>query len=478
MNKAIIPAIADLREEELKRAPLSLLDDAGTVFFWRGKVLRAVSAAAEEKTRALLASGLLEALVDRGWIPRWAVSGVRIQGYTIAIEQDLLPVVSYPYEWSYGMLRDAAARVLEINSLARDFGWELKDCHGFNIVFDGARPVWVDLGSFIRCPKEVRGWLAYEQFLCFYTYPLRIWADGGGFIARRMTAANKTMTHADFGLYSWPWLRFAGTTAYQHYMTRWHQRYRLLSRIPNNTIKSHLRAPVGAAICELKARNLLPFQNLSMQRLRREVLNRRRRGPAGYWSDYQGKGKAFVSTHRFQRIIELVQKFRLESVVELGGNQGWLSSELLRQNCVKLAICTDEDELAVDRAYERTKQSGGNLHTAVLDFVFPMTNPFGIPPPERLRADGALALAVSHHLLLSQAIPIDRMLSSIKTYANRIVFIEFMPLGLWNGTSGPPVPPWYTLEWFRAEFVRKFRLLHEESLEQNRYLFCGEVSSQ
>jgi hypothetical protein len=89
-----------------------------------------------------------------------------------------------------------------------------------------------------------------------------------------------------------------------------------------------------------------------------------------------------------------------------------------------------------------------------------------------------LVLAVSHHLLLGQRIPIEHMLSVIAAYARRVVFIEFMPLGLWNGRDAPPpVPDWYTPEWFRNAFAQQFELVHEERLDVNRLLFCGLVQS-
>lgn len=462
-----------LSGNELQSSPLSLVDEVGTVFFWRDRVLRGVRPEAVATMRALIDGGLLAELAQRGWIPPWRESAQRIAGFPLVVEQDRLPVVSYPFEWSYGMLRDAAARVLEINALANRHGWELKDCHGYNFVFDGAEPRWVDLGSFVPRAATARGWLAYEQFLQFYEYPLRIWSDGGGFIARRLVAVSDCMSHADYGLYRWPWLRLGGAARYQKWCTLWHQQYRRLSRIPDEKIRQKLPRPLGAMLCGLKRAGLLPWLDVSLESARRRTLRRTRRGPAGFWSGYQDAGAQFVATPRFQRISALAQQFEVTSVLELGGNQGWLSEELLRTGRARSAICTDADEPAVDRAYARVQAAKGRLHLAVLDFIQPMATPFGEPPAPRFRADAVFCLAVTHHLLLTQRIPVDRMLRTIGGYSERLVFVEFMPLGLWNGTIAPPTPPWYTLDWFRAAFQAEFELLHDELLETNRHLFCG-----
>jgi hypothetical protein len=466
-------SLTELTEQELGHVPLSLVDDAGTVFRWHDRVLRGVKEAAAERMQALLDSGLLTDLMERGWIPRCRKADVRIQGFSLVIEQDLLPVVTYPYEWSYGMLRDAAIRVLDINSLARAHGWELKDCHGFNIVFDGPQPLWVDLGSFVPRAKRARGWLAYEQFLRFFEYPLWIWSHGGEFTARRMVAVSEPMSHVDYGLYRWPWMRWAGAGFYQKLMTRWHHEYRHISRVSDDKIRARLPALFGGLVCFMNERGWLPFQEVPERRMRARTLRRRRRGPRGFWSDYQGSNAQFVATGRFRCIIELLRQAGAESVIELGGNQGWLSEQLLRDGVVKSAICTDADEPAVDRAYERTKAATGRLHTAVLDFIFPLAVPYCEPARARLRADAVCALAVTHHLLLTQKIPIRPVLQTIAAHSRRLVFVEFMPLGLWDGRRAPPIPDWYRLDWFREAFVREFDLVHEESLEENRILFCG-----
>ncbi len=457
---------------DLERSPLSLVDDMGAVFLTPDRVLRAVYPAAAAMVEALLGSGLPDDLAVRGLMPATRRSEVTIPGYAFVLEHPRLPVITYPNEWSYGMLRDAAALVLEINALANVRGYELKDCHGYNVLFDGPRPCFVDFGSLSPRPAGSRGWLAREEFIRAYEYPLQIWADGGEFLARRLVAASDLMSHLDHGLYRWPWLRWAGAGGYQRLVHYWH-RYRCLSFTPNDKIRNRLPVPWGGLACALKNRGWLPAQEASLARLRSRVLHRRRRGVGGFWRDYQGAGAGFVATPRFRRIIELLGQCGAESVIELGGNQGRLSGELLRAGVVKRALCTDAEEWAVDLAYERARAGSEPLHTAVLDFIHPMTSPFGESPATRLQADAALALAVCHHLLLTQRVPVERVLRNIGSFAGQVVFVEFMPLGLWDGQCAHPVPDWYTLDWFRAAFEREFEPWHEELLEQNRHLFCG-----
>lgn len=458
---------------QYERSPLSLVDDMGTVFFAPDRILRAVHPGSAAMVEALLNSGLPGELATRGLMPATRKCEVTMPGYAFVLEHPRLPVVTYPFEWSYGMLRDAAALVLEINGLANAHGYELKDCHAYNVVFDGPRPCYVDLGSLTPRPAGAKGWQAREEFARAYDYPLRIWAEGGAFLARRLMASSSIMSHADHGLYRWPWLRWGGAGAYQRTVEQWYQ-YRQLSDVADDRIRKKIPPPWSRLVCGMKNHGWLPWQDAGLPRLKARVLRRRRKGPDSTWGDYQS-GTAFAATPRFQRIIELVRQCGVESVIELAGNQGRVSEELLRTGAVKRALCTDADELAVDRAYERVRGTGGALHTAVLDFINPSTEPYCDPPTSRLRADAVLALAVSHHVLLTQRMPVERLLRSVAAYATSQVLVEFMPLGLWDGQKAPPVPDWYTLEWFRAAFTKEFELWHEEPVEKNRHLFCGRL---
>lgn len=456
------------------RSPLSYADEAGPVYFTADRVFRAVPPEAEPRLRALVASGLLEALAEKGLIPPAKISAENLPGSSFVIEQPRLPFVTYPYEWSYGMFRAAAACVLEVNEIANRFGYELADCHGFNVVFDGPRPQYVDLGSLAPRPAGARDWLALETFARSYEYPLRIWSDGGSFLARRLVAASELMSHADYGLYRWPWLRGGAAARYEKWRHYWF-RYRQLSRIPPERIQARLPPVMRKMLRRVIDGGFLPGQKPNLARLRRRVMQQGRSGPEGSWSVYQGDDAGFVNTPRFARVAEIIATERLDSVLELGGNQGYFCDLLLSSQAARQVVCTDAEEAAVDRAHARAARNGSRLHTAVLDCVHPMVNPFGEPPPARLRCDGVVALAVTHHLLLTQRVPVERVLRSMAAYARRFVAIEFMPLGLWDGTQAPPLPPWYNIDWFRAAFGREFDLTHDGRLETNRHLFCGRI---
>jgi hypothetical protein len=457
---------------EVKYSPLSLVDESGRVFFWRGRVWRGVTAAAEAEMRARFDSGLVAALVQRGLMPPCAISTACLAPFAIVVEHARLPVATMPYEWSYAMLRAAAECVLETNEVANAHGWELKDCHGFNVLFDGPLPRYVDLGSFVRRRPGQRGWSGLEEFVRFYDYPLRVWRAGDGYTARRWLAAADNVPYESYLLYRHPLLRrLGGVKTLGRFMRGWHQ-FRRITGTEEEKFTRRLSPRRAAFALWLRRQSWLPAQTVNYPRLRRRVTGRERRWLGSLWSEYQA-GFDVAPTPRFERIMEIVRELRPHSVLELGGNQGWLSHQLLARGIAPQVVCTDGDEEAVDHAYRDAARRRSGLHTAVLDFVFPMATAFHLPPAERFAADVVLALAVSHHVLLTQRVAADRFFSAVGACARRHVLIEFMPLGLWDGKSAPPVPDWYNVNWFREHFTRHFQLVREETLEPNRVLFVG-----
>lgn len=428
----------------------ALADSVGRVFHSGGRVYRAILPDAAGDVRRMFDSGMLDALAEAGLFPRSAVTDLMLEGYAMVVEHAPITPPVYPYEWSFGMLRDAALAVLRLNRIARGFGYQTMDCHGFNVMFDGVTPKFVDLGSF-RPASPTGQWLAHDEFLRYYLYPLMLWAEGSPFLARQTLLNDVDMLpHAEFILCRLP----------------------LLRRLP-------------ARMRGLAARAYLRWQRARLSSL--EALEARvgrlRRAGDGRWSAYHaayfGQSGRVAAGARYERVIELINSRggEIRSTVEVGGNAGALSDLIRRRTAVERAICTDYDEGAIDALYTRqlgAAEGGRAVVPMVLNFLYPISGGEGAPVAERIRSDAVIALALLHHIVLGQRVRIDYALDMIGRYSRRFALVEFMPLGLWDGSRPADVPAWYTAEWFEAAFTRRFRLISKDELEPNRVLYFGE----
>jgi hypothetical protein len=274
------------------------------------------------------------------------------------------------------------------------------------------------------------------------------------------------MPHHSYFLYKYPLLRLVNPS--------------LAERLIDIFVKVRKIPPSPGNISSLlKNRDYRSLQSIDIELLIKKVQKISRRKYKTHWEKYHDEfydeGGRFISDPRFERIIDIMKDYDIGSVLELGGNQGVFSRLLMERMDVKKVICTDYDANAIDILYINSKKNKLKIVPAVLDFMFPTMNYYDPPSHKRFKSDAVMVLAVTHHLSLSQHLPIDLIFKVIALYSRRYVFIEFMPLGLHDGKKAPQIPPWYTFDWFKQSFEKYFNILLVEKLDENRILFVGEL---
>jgi hypothetical protein len=162
----------------------SFRDPSGFLFSRDGVLYRQVNRKYEQEYTRLMESGLYEKLTKAGLlIPHAEVDQPTIEfdsvpqgevGYKV-IRPEHVPFISYPYEWSFGQLRDAALATLAIQRRALKYGMSLKDASAYNIQFVRGKPTLIDTLSF-EFYKEGQPWVAYRQFCQHFLAPLALMA--------------------------------------------------------------------------------------------------------------------------------------------------------------------------------------------------------------------------------------------------------------------------------------------------------------
>ena len=156
--------------------PSSFRDPSGFLFYLDGSIFRQVNTIYKENYDHLMNSGIYEILVaDKLLIPHEEVDieGVNPDLAYKIIKPELIPFISYPYEWSFSQLKDAALATLSIQKRSVDFGMSLKDCSAYNIQFRNGKPVFIDTLSFEKY-HEGQPWVAYRQFCQHFLAPLAL----------------------------------------------------------------------------------------------------------------------------------------------------------------------------------------------------------------------------------------------------------------------------------------------------------------
>lgn len=157
-----------------QRALGSFKDPSGFIFQQGSQLFRRINRSYLDIYHQVRESGLFQELIQKGLLIEHEEVLKHEEGEDphIIIKPRMIRFISYPYEWSFSALKDAALATLEIQSIAISKGFTLKDAHGFNILFDGGRPILIDSLSFDRWDHTP--WLAYRQFCESFLVPLAL----------------------------------------------------------------------------------------------------------------------------------------------------------------------------------------------------------------------------------------------------------------------------------------------------------------
>lgn len=469
MDQPVIPT------NEMIPHPLSTRDGFGLLFRWRGRFMREVNEASHREFRALWESRLLQSLIEKGWMPKTELTEYRTESGACVLEHEEVPFITYPTEWSFSMVKEAAYHTLRVSEYAASFGYELKDAHGYNVIFNGCRPLFVDIGSFAPRIASVPGWSAEGEFRTAFLDPLKLWAIAGPYVARRMLIGGATSMPETEALPLTSTLARCLPQRLVDCLLRARTKYVLSQSVSDAMLKEKLGPVLGSGLRALRKRRWYPYRQMREGQLRTQLDRVKVRKTSTMWGDYHNALRERPETSRVSRVVERVQHLQPKTVMDIGANQGEFSRRFLALPGVERVLAIDADPLAVDLLFRNSVKNSEAITPVLSDAMTPLSPICGIKQENRWQADVVVALAISHHLLLTQEFKIEVMLKRFASFSRRHLLVEFMPLGLWNGHYAPPVPRWYTHEWFREAFCRICEEVEETILEENRILFTGRI---
>ncbi len=380
------------------------------------------------------------------------------------IEPEQIPHISYPFEWSFSQLQDAALLTLLVQKQALKHAMTLKDASAYNVQFLNGRPIFIDTLSF---EKYVPGapWQAYRQFCQHFLAPLAL------------------MAHTDLRLSQLQRVHLDGIpldlTA------------KLLPRAAKLRlgIAMHLvvhgRAQQSKASTHQKPKRAVSQTSLEaiLDSLERTIRKLKPRRETTEWDDYYDKTNYSVDAAdlKGQIIADLVEGLKLGTALDLGGNNGRYSRVL--NNLGIRTVCSDIDPNAVEANYRHVREYKENL---MLPLVVDLTSPAGAlgwrnteraPIHERLQCDAVMALALIHHLAISNNLPLEKIASYFREFAPYCI-VEFVPKSDSQTAkllaTRKDIFPEYTDKGFLKAFGHHFKLLKEQRIkgtERTLYLF-------
>lgn len=400
----------------------SFRDPSGVVFTRQGKLFRQVNKSYQSDYDLLMTSGLYQRLVkEKKLIAHTEVDEAPLEAdlcYKV-IAPERVEFISYPYEWCFSQLKDAALLTLAIEKEALEFGMALKDASAYNIQFQQGQPVLIDTLSFAQY-VEGEPWVAYRQFCQHFLAPLALMAK----VDLRM---NKELVNYIDGI------PLDLCSALLPRSTRFNL---------GLSMHIHMHAKAQTNVDDAKAeQSKRPQQKVSkygliglVDSLTSLISGLQCQIVGKTWADYYSETNYSDSAFEQKKkiIAEVTHELNPRVVYDLGANTGIFSREAAQAGGKALVISSDIDPEAVELNYRQLKSE---KEVNLLPLVIDLTNPspaIGWENTEREsflkrgKADLVLALALIHHLAIANNVPLERVAECFQPLGQYLL-LEFVP---------------------------------------------------
>jgi len=399
-----------------KPLPSSYRDHSGFVFEKDGVIYRQVNQVFKNDFEKFIQSGCYEKLANKDFVVKHQQLNTNLTGspdWFTTLAPEKISYITYPYEWSFDMLKDAALLTLSLVKEGLPSGLILKDATPFNIQWQKGKPVLIDTLSFeIYDPSQP--WIAYRQFCECFLAPLILMHHSGEPLQKML------MIYPD-GIplrlvkKLLPWKTKFSLHSYLHI----HLHAKIAERNPGTAKKN-------TAFTETKLKNLVTSLEILVNSLQWK-------GRKTTWEDYYREASGREGY--LEKKKEIIKKWLSEtgpyrSILDLGGNTGEFSKDLISGH--PSILVADFDHSAINNLYKSCKK---NKSTHILPLVFDVANPspaIGVNNEEReifqkrIHTDIVFALALIHHLAIGKNIPFTSIAKFLSQISNSLL-IEFVP---------------------------------------------------
>jgi len=385
----------------MKKVNSSFRDPSGEVYWSDNRLFRSVAPEYLATYQQLMTSGLYAKLVSTDLlIPHREIQAGRVE----VLEPDIIPFISYPYEWCFSAYKDAALATLGIMETALEYGMILKDASAYNIQFKDGKPILIDTLSFEKY-QEGEPWKAYRQFCQHFLAPLALMSVVDPRLGRIME------THID-GI---------PLDLASHMLPKHKFNFGIMVHI-------HSQAIAQDRIHKSSSLRMRKTSLLGLLRSLRNTINRLHIHPGKGWSGYKHSTSynAIAADSKKDIVNGFLTTVKPETVWDMGANNG--SYSMLVAKYTSTVITFDSDIHCVEACYKDYRKS-------VLPLVLDLTNPssgIGWAGKERMSliergpTDLIMALALIHHLAIGNNTPLSMIADWFRSLGKWLI-IEFVP---------------------------------------------------
>jgi 2-polyprenyl-3-methyl-5-hydroxy-6-metoxy-1,4-benzoquinol methylase len=464
-------------------APLtsaSFRDPVGSVILLPDRVLRLLSSEGWDQLHSFLQTDAARELMACGQLvathaeafPADYAEIVSANQTARVVEHERISPRSFPYEWSPAMLYAAAELTLDLANAALDDGYSLKDATPYNILFRGPHPVFVDVLSFERRDPHDPTWLPLNQFVRTFLLPLLMNKYFGLRLDQLLLSQRDGLEPAEIARVAGAFRALDPFFLSLVFLPAWLGRKRV-------AVQNSIYQPQRLNSAE-RARFVLDKQ---LARLRRQLRKLKPGAGKSQWSGYMEDDHHF--SHEYLEAKTVFVKDALEiakprKVLDIGCNTGHFA--LLAADMGAEVVAIDQDPVVIDRVWQHAQSTSRT--------ILPLVVNLGRPTPavgwrnsecpsflDRARGhfDVVLMLAVLHHLLVTEQIPLDEILALAAELTSQYLILEFVtpsdPMFLSITRGRQELYNDLTKDFFARVAAKYFTIVRSQPLTETRFIY-------
>jgi SAM-dependent methyltransferase len=402
-------------------------DPAGSVEIRPEGAYRGIRAPFDAEILAFLALPIATQLVEQGRLVASEIVSPASAG-TLVLRHPRISFQSFPWEWAPGLWLAAAELTLNLCSDLVQQGWLLKDATPLNVLFGGTQPIFVDVLSIERMDPHQPIWLAYGQFVRTFLLPMLAYSRLGWPLQASLTRRDGYEPEDIYAALSWPErLRQPALSAVT-----------MPSLLTNNKLLANNEKIQAGSLASRSVKDPELAKEILLKTLRGLLSQMRKITPAhrsSTWSDYAETATHYNDEDHARKrnfVAEALAAAHPSRILDVGCNTGVYSN--LAADTGAEVVSIDTDLQAVDRLCASLKGSGRNILPLCVDLAHP-TPAAGWENREYAsflsrctgHFDTVMMLAVLHHLLLRNQIPMNRIATLVSNLTTRHLILEWVP---------------------------------------------------
>lgn len=455
-------------QNEVQKQAGSFRDPSGFLFWREGTLYRQVNDSYRSDYELLFSSGLYDKLIKTNALVSHDEEDNTLSpdgnAYKI-LKPRMIPFISYPYEWSFGALQDAALLTLRLQKEALEHGMTLKDASAYNVQFDKGQAIFLDTLSFEK-HEEGSPWVAYRQFCQHFLAPLILMAKVDVRLGKMLGLfIDGIPLDLASRLLPWStWFRFS-TLTHIH--------------LHSKSQKKHASNTKGTKQVQKRKMNRLALLGL-LDSLESLIKGLKWEGAETEWGDYYDNTNYEKSSAEQKRTIiqGFLEEIKPSNVWDLGANDGTYSRLALENGAH--VVSWDIDPIAVEKNYQRARKEKADILPLLLDLTNPSPG-LGWNHKERDSfiergpVDAVMGLALIHHLAISNNVPLDKIASFFAGCGEHLI-IEFVPKEDSQVekllATREDIFPDYHFDGFKEAFSAYFECMRTEPIENTSRTLC------